>query len=326
MHDPHIREFRLAGPQGDGLHAYLNDEGAFIGFGTPLVEKDHSGTWRPRPLAELDTMLKIGYDDPVPAQRRMGNLEAVARALNKGDRALAAILLVHAEFPPLPDRFAAERMNKAYLLDKDYNPDQPRVPAGNSDGGQWTREGGDGGTKPIRVADSDAIMADAGGNIVVAQEDDETREDEMDPMAEVRQAEHNNKLQTLEALNPGSYLSEPHGPDWVPTQQDLDQLDQLIQTTASKRVTDFIAPGGRLIGTRGTSQTVRELPGGLSAAQQAFDYLKVGGEEVSRSTYEGTLVKLPGDVGFVGLRPNSSDGSPALDIRMPGRYIKIHYQ
>jgi hypothetical protein len=141
MPDPHIREFRLAGPQGDGLHAYLNDEGAFIGFGTPLVEKDHSGAWRPRPLAELDTMLKIGYDDPVPVQRRMGNLAAVARALNKGDRALAAILLVHAEFPPLPDRFAAERMIKAYLLDKDYNPDQPRVPAGNSDGGRWTSGG-----------------------------------------------------------------------------------------------------------------------------------------------------------------------------------------
>ena len=26
-----------------------------------------------------------------------------------------------------------------------YNPDQPRVPAGNSDGGQWTDEGGSGG-------------------------------------------------------------------------------------------------------------------------------------------------------------------------------------
>jgi hypothetical protein len=28
---------------------------------------------------------------------------------------------------------------------KGYNPDQPRVPAGNPDGGQWTSEGGDGG-------------------------------------------------------------------------------------------------------------------------------------------------------------------------------------
>ncbi len=30
-----------------------------------------------------------------------------------------------------------------------YNPDQPRVPAGNSDGGQWTDEGGSGGVNPV---------------------------------------------------------------------------------------------------------------------------------------------------------------------------------
>lgn len=30
-------------------------------------------------------------------------------------------------------------------LDNKYNPNQPRVPAGNSDGGQWTDAGGSGG-------------------------------------------------------------------------------------------------------------------------------------------------------------------------------------
>lgn len=35
---------------------------------------------------------------------------------------------------------------------KKYNPNQPRVPAGNSDGGQWTSGGGSGGVKPKPVS------------------------------------------------------------------------------------------------------------------------------------------------------------------------------
>jgi hypothetical protein len=38
------------------------------------------------------------------------------------------------------------------LASKAYNPNQPRVPAGNPDGGQWTSDGGDGGTARIRLA------------------------------------------------------------------------------------------------------------------------------------------------------------------------------
>jgi hypothetical protein len=54
-----------------------------------------------------------------------------------------------------------------HRLERRYNPDQPRVPAGNSDGGQWTsiggsegsaaassgeRGGGSQGHKPVRTA------------------------------------------------------------------------------------------------------------------------------------------------------------------------------
>ena len=44
-------------------------------------------------------------------------------------------------------------------LVKDYDPDQPRVPAGNSDGGQWTSEGGSG------VSDSTGGTEATPGNI-----------------------------------------------------------------------------------------------------------------------------------------------------------------
>src|ERR1041384_2070316 len=36
------------------------------------------------------------------------------------------------------------RAFKSYAQQRKYSPDQPRVPAGNSDGGQWTSGGGSG--------------------------------------------------------------------------------------------------------------------------------------------------------------------------------------
>jgi hypothetical protein len=42
-----------------------------------------------------------------------------------------------------------------------FNPDQPRVPAGNPDGGQWTSEGGGGGTSGVRLAAADKVVIGA---------------------------------------------------------------------------------------------------------------------------------------------------------------------
>jgi len=39
-----------------------------------------------------------------------------------------------------------------------YNPDQPRVPAGNSDGGQWTSDGAQGGSSRVRLAAADKVI------------------------------------------------------------------------------------------------------------------------------------------------------------------------
>jgi hypothetical protein len=53
-----------------------------------------------------------------------------------------------------------------------YSPDQPRVPAGNEDGGQWTDGGGGGGGPPgrVRVAQADAgLRNDSGDETEVAQ-------------------------------------------------------------------------------------------------------------------------------------------------------------
>jgi lysozyme len=85
MTDSQIREFRLAGSRPDGVNPFLSDAGAFLGDGMSLLERDAAGTWRPRPLAGL-------------ADRR-ASLATLAKALNRGDRSLAAIALVQAELP-----------------------------------------------------------------------------------------------------------------------------------------------------------------------------------------------------------------------------------
>lgn len=137
MTNPLVTEYRLAGPNGNGRHPYLNGDGAFLGEGTPLLEKDQSGRWRPRPQSVLEKLLTTGYGIPVNLDWRMHKLACVAHALNRGDRSLAAITLVHTELPVLPEG-SPRRMAKADGLLKSYDPAEPRVPAGSPGGGRWT--------------------------------------------------------------------------------------------------------------------------------------------------------------------------------------------
>jgi len=110
MVHPFEIEFSLAGPEGDGRRPYLNDEGAFIGEGVSLLNQRAfpSGhkVWRPREEEELRTLFELGYGRPMNMAFLMPKIRGVAQALTKGDRNLAAIFLLHACLPPLPDAMA----------------------------------------------------------------------------------------------------------------------------------------------------------------------------------------------------------------------------
>jgi hypothetical protein len=153
---PFVREFTLAGPKGDGRHAYVNKEGAFIGRGVPLLERDAVGQWKPRDKAILERLFAKGYGSPVELGWRVTQLCYVAQALNKGDLARANVSLVRAELPPLPSADHARAMARADGLMLKYNPDwdeEPRVPEGGPGGGEWTSENAAGpdsvGAKPV---------------------------------------------------------------------------------------------------------------------------------------------------------------------------------
>lgn len=111
-----IREFKFSGRGGDGLHPWLDARGAFVGDGVALLTKDNLGDFAPLPRRELETILSAGYQTAVDLGSRMHGMAALAKALNQGDHALAAIALVQLQFPALPDKGAGARMTKAAAM------------------------------------------------------------------------------------------------------------------------------------------------------------------------------------------------------------------
>jgi hypothetical protein len=84
---------------------------------------------------------------------------------------------------------------------------------------------------------------------------------------------------------------------------------------------DLLMPNGQPIGTKGSKASIREVPGGLKAAEDLFDNLTVGGKPATVPVYPGKVVELPG-VGRVGLRAKSKSGAPTIDVDIPGIPIK----
>jgi hypothetical protein len=87
----------------------------------------------------------------------------IADALNKGEVALAQIYGLHIPFPDLD----ALRTKAAGMVKTGFDPGEPRIPKGNSHGGEWTTggdgrddDGGSGNAGPPDTVSSDALLAD----------------------------------------------------------------------------------------------------------------------------------------------------------------------
>lgn len=91
-----------------------------------------------------------GYLHPsaeVARQEQAAADEAKARALAEQDEFEREVLRLRHDFAKLKLEYELRRFRQK------YSPDQPRVPAGNPDGGQWTSEGS--GGNAARPSDSD---------------------------------------------------------------------------------------------------------------------------------------------------------------------------
>lgn len=88
---------------------------------------------------------------------------------------------------------------------------------------------------------------------------------------------------------------------------------------------DVLMPNGNPIGTQGSTPGIQELPGGINEAQGLFNQLSQGGTPINAPTYPGTAIQPP-EGGFIGIRPISGSGGPAIDINVPDIPInKIHF-
>lgn len=124
-----LRTFRLTNEPG-GLGLSFTDAGVSLA-GIPLLYRTRAG-FRSRPEAEIASLMKAAYGaDPT---RLRSSLGAIARALDEGDLAKAAIAAVQARTPELSREAAARLADAAEELAK-YDPDEPR-----DWHGRWTRD------------------------------------------------------------------------------------------------------------------------------------------------------------------------------------------
>jgi hypothetical protein len=144
----------------------LTPEGLVLGAATVLVPAD--GPRRLQSLRGRETrvlaLLSAAYGKAIAASV-LGNIERAAKAWREGDDCLAYIHLAHAGLRDLQDPYESARrlfivdgfmkagtspravfdalgLGAAYAdtIEKLYNPDEPRVPAGSGRiSGQWTR-------------------------------------------------------------------------------------------------------------------------------------------------------------------------------------------
>ena len=98
MNMPLPREFGLSSK--DGLGVRCDADGAFVGD-VALIERI-GNEWAPRRSEEISVALSKAYGLPVAVSAKEKGLAAIARALNKGEVALAQLATLFAHFPDPP--------------------------------------------------------------------------------------------------------------------------------------------------------------------------------------------------------------------------------
>ncbi|HUC60933.1 MAG TPA: hypothetical protein VMF53_03170 [Alphaproteobacteria bacterium] len=292
-----IPTYRLGPERGDGRHPYVNKSGAFLGPGIGLLirrtDRIGQSLFEPRPPAELEALLVAGFG---PGFRGagwaiQGNLWAVARALDDGDIGRAAISLLHARLPALPGGISAARIEKTERAlvraarraraaetsagKANFNPDEPRVPVGQADGGEWT----DGG-----ASTSDAADPDAAGN-----PKDKAYEQPLMDTGE----------QLAGGADPGRRKIDPYpaGPDgphitFINDRPANPSPDQPVTTATAQMIEDAVVASGV------DSVNINSTTGGVHAASslhylgQAVDIDEIDGLPVSDPRNAENVAKL----------------------------------
>jgi hypothetical protein len=289
---------------------------------TPLVERCGNG-FAVRPRDDLDLLLRRAYGAEIAIDRVVAGLRVVASALAEDNLCLAQIAALHLRRPDLADLAARGRVEHQDALIKrtrsddvasrDWDPAKhPRADAPPNPG--WFAPKGDGPAAPPPI------------QVAHAEEEERAPEELLDPVGPVRQAVWDARIALLRRIDPANpsltYFANPGTP---PGPAALGRLNAAIEAAAIKRVADKVMPNGVPIGRRGRGEDIRELPGGIRAAEDLFDFLRVAGTDY-RSEPNLKIVKLLGQDAFITYRPVSTSGSPAIDVNIPGYpFIRFHF-
>jgi hypothetical protein len=94
-------------------------------------------------------------------------------------------------------------------------------------------------------------------------------------------------------------------------------------TSLVETASGILKPGGSIIGKAGSNASIRELSGGMEAAQSYWSRLVTSGAKpVLGSSYKGTLMQLPngGTVGFRTMMSRSPGTAATIDVNIPGLF------
>jgi hypothetical protein len=150
--------------------------------------------WQRWMRPDADRWMRPGWDSHLHPQsnERKENSDAALSAEIAAERELLAGL--RAELATISAEFKFRR----FLCDLKYSPDQPRVPAGNPDGGQWTN-GGDGEQEANgnAIASSEQLVtvADADSTSPTGQTLNDAGPDQINVWAQYAQNSGNNDIQ-----------------------------------------------------------------------------------------------------------------------------------
>ncbi|MGD0192594.1 MAG: hypothetical protein ABSD74_17795, partial [Rhizomicrobium sp.] len=146
--------FKLAqAPSSNGLRC--DADGLFLARNS-LLRKDDEGHFQPRAAPDLRQIFSGLYGNEADWESRIRSVNLVAKALNKGDMARAAMtaVLMRLPDPEGPDCFADQR---GPLAKAGFNPDELR-----DERGRWAIGGNDGSDSNVTDRTPRVQLADSG--------------------------------------------------------------------------------------------------------------------------------------------------------------------
>jgi hypothetical protein len=226
-------------------------DGAMVGPDCVLVQRTPLG-YRPARRGAARDMQRILLSDKDDPDWLYEQGQRIAKALDRGEIALAQIYGLRIPVRDLDDRQLKQLAAIARLTKAGFNPDEPRIPMGDHGGGEWTtgEDAGAAETAPVAtLAYSGEPPAPSSPHLVggrwpvpsgatanpsfqpaQAEEDENSRRggllgEFIDPLREIRQEQYDWLRSQLREIEPGNRaLQTLTGPDYSPTWADIDEL------------------------------------------------------------------------------------------------------